>query len=160
VEFAQQTRPRAELRRLAVYFLVGAANTALCYAAYSLLVELGWHYNAALVADYAFGAVLGYVLHRGATFADRLHIRQAFGKYAVTLVVTFAINLVLLDFLVVREILSPLAGQAVAMALATAATYRMQTQWVFRSHEVLELENEAPAAIRMAVETGELRRAA
>jgi putative flippase GtrA len=120
---------------MVVYSIVGAANTALCYAAYSLLVELGWHYNAALVADYVFGAVLGFALHRGATFADRRHIRQAFGKYAVTLIVTFAINLVLLDLLVVRQILSPLAAQAVAMLVATAATYRMQTQWVFRSHE-------------------------
>lgn len=126
-----------------VFAAVGAANTALCYAAYVALVELRWHYNAALVADYAFGAVLGFVLHRGATFSDRRHIRQAFGKYAITLIVTFFINLAILDLLVVRAGLSPLAAQAVAMAIATAATYRMQTQWVFRSHEANEIAEES-----------------
>lgn len=135
-----------------VFALVGAANTALCYAVYVALVELRWHYNAALVADYAFGSLFGFALHRAATFADRRHIRQAFGKYAVTLVVTFAINLAILDLLVVRDVLTPLAAQAVAMVLATAATYRLQTHWVFRSHEAASRAHEAASRAHEAMD--------
>ena len=137
---------RPEIRRMAVFALVGAANTAICYAVYVLLVQLGWHYNLALVADYGFGVVLGFGMHRASTFADRTHLRQAFGKYVLTLVLAFAVNLVILDVLVAAEHLSPLLAQFVAMMIATATSYRLQTHWVFRSHELVN-EPEGDASL-------------
>ncbi len=128
-------RERWEWKRLAVFIVVGCVNTAVCYAFYALLVWLGWHYNRALAADYALGALVGYALHRGATFADRTHVRAGLGKYTVTLAVTFAANLVLLDWLVTRGWLAPLAGGAVAMTAASLVGYHLQARWVFRSHE-------------------------
>jgi putative flippase GtrA len=124
-----------EIRRLAVYGVVGTLNTALCYALFALLAHgCAWHYRYALAADYAFGLVLGYVLHRVSTFADRKHLRQAFGKYTITLAATFVLNFLLLDAIVQSRLLGPVAAQAVAMIAVTMASYLAQKQWVFRSY--------------------------
>ncbi|HEX3724619.1 MAG TPA: GtrA family protein [Pirellulales bacterium] len=126
----------AEIKRLLVFGAVGTLNTAACYVVFAILVHVfAWHYNLALVADYAFGVVLGYSLHRISTFADRIHVRGGFGKYAVTLVVTFALNLILLDWLVERDWFGPVEAQAFAMVAVTFASYRMQKHWVFRSYD-------------------------
>lgn len=136
---------RVELRRLLLFVLVGTLNTAVCYALYALLVEFcAWHYDLALAADYGFGTVLGYVLHRASTFADRLHVERAFGKYTLTLVVTFLANFAVLDGLVRWELLGPLSAQGVAMAVVTLGSYWAQHYWVFRSNDVGTLDA-APA---------------
>jgi putative flippase GtrA len=124
-----------ELRRLVLFGVIGTLNTAICYALYAALVELAdWNYKLALVADYAFGIVLGYVLHRASTFADRRNLKQAFGKYTVSLVGAFLLNYLALEWLVEKRMLGALAAQAVAMTLATLASYLLQKHWVFRSH--------------------------
>ena len=131
----QPSRRSAETRRLVVFVVVGTVNTAICYALFAVLVyAYGCHYNVALVADYAFGTMLGYVLHRLSTFADRKPLRRAFRKYTLALVATFVVNLILLDLLVERDWLNPLAAQASAMSVATLASYVLQKHWVFRSH--------------------------
>ncbi len=123
-----------EIRRLVIFTVVGTINTVACYALFALLVHTcAWHYHPALAADYGFGIVLGYVLHRGSTFADRTHLRRAFSKYTVTLVATFAANFVLLDAIVRSAMLEPLAAQAVAMLAVTLGSYLVQKHWVFRS---------------------------
>ncbi len=128
-------KPRPELARLAVFGITGTANTAACFAAYAALIDLcGWHYNVALVADYVLGAVLGFAMHRLATFGDRRHLRFAFSKYVLTLVAAFGLNFVLLDAAVERLGLGALMGQAVSLAAVTLVTYALQTHWVFRSH--------------------------
>ena len=130
---------KIEIRRLLIFGVVGSLNTLICYALFATLVHwFEWHYNLALVADYVFGSVVGYLLHRLSTFADRTHLRQAFGKYAVTLVLAFLANLVALDAIVVQNLLGPLAAQIVAMTVATFVSYSLQKHWVFRSHEQLE----------------------
>jgi putative flippase GtrA len=125
--------PVAEWKRLFVFGAAGTLNTAVCYALFAGLVQVGCHYNLALAADYAFGIVLGYLLHRMSTFADRKDVRQAFGKYTVALVATFLANLALLNLLVALRLLGPLAAQLVAMSVATLASYGLQKQWVFRA---------------------------
>jgi putative flippase GtrA len=138
-----------ELRRLIVFGVIGTLNTAICYALYAALVELvDWNYKLALVADYAFGIVLGYVLHRVSTFADRKNLKQAFGKYTVALVGAFLLNYVVLEWLVEKQMLGALAAQAVAMTLATLGSYLVQKHWVFRSHAHPET---TPAANNKAV---------
>ncbi len=128
-------RPGIELRRLIVYAMVGTLNTAICYALFAALVQLcAWHYQLALAADYAFGILLGYALHRVSTFADRNQLRQAFGKYVVTLAATFLANFLLLDLIVRSRLLEPIAAQGVAMIAVTLASYLPQKHWVFRSH--------------------------
>ncbi len=123
------------MRRLMVFGMVGTVNTVVCYALFAALVHVfEWDYNLALVADYAFGAGLGYGLHRVATFADRKHVKQAFGKYALTLVITFLANLLLLDVMVRRRWFDPLVAQALAMGMVTLLSYALQKHWVFRSH--------------------------
>jgi putative flippase GtrA len=121
-----------ELKRLFVFSATGTLNTAVCYALFAVLVQAGCHYNLALAADYALGIVLGFVLHRLSTFADRKHLHRAFGKYLVALVAMFLVNLALLDLLVALDMLGPLAAQLVAMCAATLASYALQKDWVFR----------------------------
>jgi putative flippase GtrA len=134
---------KLELRRLVLFGVIGTLNTAICYALYAALVELAdWNYKLALVADYVFGIVLGYVLHRVSTFADRKNLKQAFGKYTLSLVAAFLLNYVALEWLVEKQVLGALAAQAVAMTLATVASYLVQKHWVFRSHA----QGEAPPA--------------
>jgi putative flippase GtrA len=136
--------PATELRRFVVYGAVGALNTAICYLLFAALVDwCGWHHHLALAADYAFGIVLGYALHRTATFADRLRLKHAFQKYAITLALTFVANFALLDAIVRAQLLGTLAGQAVAMTIATLVSYGVQQRWVFRSH------GETPATLRI-----------
>jgi putative flippase GtrA len=128
---------KLEIRRLIVFGAVGAVNTAVCYTLYASLVRWGgWHYNLALVADYALGAVLGFTLHRLATFADRTHLRQAFGKYALTLIACFALNFAVLDWNVQKLLLDPLPAQAIAIAVVTLFSYLLQKHWVFRCHRL------------------------
>ena len=129
---------QVEFRRLLLFTGVGTVNTGVCYGFFALLVYLDCHYNLALAADYVFGIGLGYVLHRLSTFSDRKHVKQAFGKYALVLVATFLVNLVLLDWIVYEQWLDPLPGQAVAMIGATLLSYLLQKHWVFRSHETPE----------------------
>ncbi len=127
-----QPEKQREWTRLAVFMAIGTLNTAVCYVLYAALVALGWHYNLALVIDYLAGTFIGYVLHRGTTFADRGQVR-ALGKYSLTQVAMFLINLVLLDALVASRLMAPLAAQAVAVIAPTLAVYYVQTYWVFRA---------------------------
>lgn len=148
-----------EFRRLIVFGAVGTLNTIVCYALFVALVHgIGLHYDLALAADYGFGILVGYALHRFSTFADRTHVRRAFGKYTVTLVATFAANLVLLDAIVRNRWLDPLAAQAVAMITVTLASYGAQKHWVFRSHAQRAIPSQpAPQPLN---EVGQRRRAA
>jgi len=134
---------RREIRRLFVFGVMGTLNTAVCYAMFALFVRVfDWHYNLALVVDYGFGAILGYTLHSAGTFADRKHVRQAFGKYAITLVLAFLLNLGLLNLTVRTLQLEPLPAQAVSILFVTMLSYSMQRFWVFRSHHPPEAEAE------------------
>ncbi len=150
------SRHQREIRRLVVFGMVGSLNTAICYGLFAALVHwLAWNYNMALVADYAFGAVLGYSLHRIATFADRKNVRLGFGKYAVTLIIAFLLNIAVLNLIVQRLQLDPLPAQAMSIMLVTLLSYTMQRFWVFRSHHhpqaVPEAETEPAAQAPLAV---------
>ena len=135
-----------EIRRLMVFGVMGTFNTVICYALFAALVHwFHWNYNKALVVDYAFGAFLGFTVHRIATFADRKHVRFAFGKYAVTLILSFLLNLAALDAAVKRLLLDPLVGQLLALVFVTTFSFLMQKHWVFRSHAATTAEPEVDA---------------
>ncbi len=128
---------RVETHRLALFAVVGGFNTAVCYALFATLVRgFAWHHNYALLADYGFGAVLGFSLHRLATFGDRTELRQPLPKYLLSLVIMFTLDLGTLNLLVAAGLLGPLVAQAVAIGLVTTASYLLQKHWVFRSHAV------------------------
>ena len=140
---------KTELRRLTLFIAVGTLNTAICYALYAALIEWAhWDYMLALVADYGFGIVLGYALHRVSTFADRKNLKQAFSKYTLALIGAFVLNAIALNWIVEKGLLDPLAAQAVAMMLATGVSYALQKHWVFRSHGHLDPSTSTQAEIR------------
>lgn len=128
----------SEVRRLLVFGVMGTLNSAICYALFATLVHAyAWHHNAALVVDYGFGVMLGFALHRQATFADRIHLQGALRKYAATLGAVFLADLAILNLLVGSGMLGPLVAQAVAVLVVTTFSYLLQKHWVFRSHETL-----------------------
>ena len=153
---------RIELRRLIVFGAVGSFNTIVCYALYAALVYvLNWHHNVALVADYAFGAMLGFTTHRLSTFADRKHVKQAFEKYLTALVVSFSLNLALLNGILATRLFNPLAGQALAIGLVTLVSFMLQKHWVFRSHHEPESDPQTvPVELERAAIASTSRRAA
>ena len=59
----------APLGQLARYVTVGAANTAISFAAYALLITASAPSGVAAALAFAAGAVNGYVLNRRWTFA-------------------------------------------------------------------------------------------
>jgi putative flippase GtrA len=136
-----------------VFGVMGTFNTVTCYALYAAMVHwFHWNYNFALVLDYAFGAVLGFTVHRIATFADRKHVRLAFGKFAVTLVLSFLLNVTVLNAAVERLLLDPLVAQLLALVFVTLFSYTMQKHWVFRSHPARDLELDAAADADLELE--------
>jgi putative flippase GtrA len=70
----------APLGQLARYVTVGAANTAISFAAYALLIAVAVPSGAAAALAFAAGAVNGYVLNRRWTFAaaDSTRARTAY----------------------------------------------------------------------------------
>lgn len=146
----------SELRRLLVFGVMGTLNTAICYALFAALVRAyAWHYNAALVVDYGFGMVLGFGLHRQATFADRTHVRGAMAKYAITLGAAFLADLAILNLIIVSQMLGPLVARAVAVTIVTTFSYLLQKHWVFRSHETLAVAEPAvPLVQTLSQQTG------
>ncbi len=122
-----------EHRKVAKFILVGSFNTGAMLGLYWLLIWLGLHYKLALTADYAVGAVLGYLLNRAWTFASQGRSKAGFPKYVATYVFVFGLNFVLLHIAVETVGMDAFWGQIPALALVTIVSYLMQRFWVFRT---------------------------
>jgi putative flippase GtrA len=70
----------APIGQFARYLAVGAANTAISFVAYALLVSVSTPYAPAAAVAFGIGAVNGYVLNRRWTFsaADTTRARLAY----------------------------------------------------------------------------------
>jgi putative flippase GtrA len=86
--------------QFARFILVGASNTAISLAVYSLLVALAVPFVLAAAVAFGLGAVNGYVLNRRWTFSARDSRRarlayacvQAFGALATSLLVWLLVH--------------------------------------------------------------------
>lgn len=114
------------------FVVVGIANLIGTYALYAALVSAGCLYNIALLADYAFGTVLGYVLHRRWTFVSSERAHRSFPRYLAMCVAAYLLNGALLNVIVVSQLSGPLLGQAFALVLTTMISFLAQLFWVFR----------------------------
>jgi len=137
---------KTSLARLIKFSLAGGINTVVTYAFYAGLIWLGVHFNPALAGEYIVGIVLGFLLNRIWTFSDRRHLDHPFRKYLATYALVFLVNLVLLNALVWAG-LHPLPGQAVALGLATLASYLLQKNWVFKSRQKQVIRQQAAGAM-------------
>lgn len=113
--------------------VVGLVNTAVTFGVYALLVALGLHHLAALVAIYALGIVLGFTLNKRITFGVRerttvaMAIRMVLGYLPI-----LALNAVFLDLLVTRLGVGKYASQAISLVFVAVSSYLTQRFFVFR----------------------------
>jgi putative flippase GtrA len=121
----------APLGQLARYVTVGAANTAISFAAYALLIAVAVPSEIAAVLAFAVGAVNGYVLNRRWTFSapDSARARlvytcvQAAGALAAGALV----------WVLVHEMGADRIGAYVAaVPPVTLATFAANRCWTFR----------------------------
>ena len=121
-----------DIGRLVRFGLAGGVTTLVTYGIYVVLLGFGVHFNAALALEYGVGILLGFGLNRIFTFGDRRDLERPFVRYVATYVAVFGLNLVLLNALVLTG-LHPVPAQALALGLATLASYVLQRNWVFRA---------------------------
>lgn len=74
---------RGELRRLVRFCVVGAVNTLLTLAAFTLLTVAGVPAVAASALGFGIGAINGYQLNARWTFAGATRDRTRAGRYVV-----------------------------------------------------------------------------
>ena len=117
------------------FLLAGAANTAINYSLFVLLVYVGVHYNIALAIEYICGICLGYVLNRywtfSATISSTTGMRKGFSRYIALYLAVFGLNAVLLNAFVLLDIFGPIVGQLLALCVATLFSFQLQNKWVF-----------------------------
>jgi putative flippase GtrA len=113
------------------YLLVGAANTAITFATYALLVRAGVPPVAASVVAFGAGAVNGYVLNRSWTFRSARRGAGAGGRYVIVLLAGLGLNALGVALGVNVGGLPHLAGEIVALPPATATTFVLARWWVF-----------------------------
>jgi putative flippase GtrA len=121
----------APLGQLARYVTVGAANTAISFAAYALLIGVAVPSDAAAALAFAAGAVNGYVLNRRWTFAvpDSARARTAY----VCVQAAGALASGVLVWALVHEAGAGRVGAYVAaVPPVTLATFLANRRWTFR----------------------------
>lgn len=126
-------RGHEERSKVVKFLIVGGTNTALMYGLYLLLLWVGVAYVPAVIADYAIGIAVGYLLNRHWTFASQGRPTYGFLKYCTSYVGVFLLNLVLLVGFVELGDIDEGIAQIPAIGLATVASYLLQRRWVFRA---------------------------
>jgi putative flippase GtrA len=123
----------ALVRQFVKYGVVGASNTVLTFATYSVLVVwIGVPYLVALVVGYLPGALNSYLLNRHWTFgAGHLSHAHTGTRFAIVqgcaIVVNFGALYVLVDEFHVEKILA----QAILTVPVVAITFFINRTWTF-----------------------------
>jgi len=117
-------------RQFARFLVVGVGNTLVSFVVYRLLLALALPYALAAPLSFAAGALNGYVLNVGWTFAARDSRRAR-----VTYVGIQALGAVSLSLLVAFFVQAAGAGRVAAFALAippvTVCTFAANRVWAF-----------------------------
>ena len=119
-------------RRVARYAIVGALNTTITFAVYSVLVVAGVGYVAALVVGYAAGLVTGFTLNRQWTFRVLGAKRRQMPRYLLVQGTGLLANLAVLALLIEVAGTPAVLAQGVALFAVFASTYLLNRHWTFR----------------------------
>jgi putative flippase GtrA len=117
--------------QLVRYLAVGASNTALTLAGYAVLVRAGVPAVVASAVAFAAGAVNGYRLNRTWTFRRPRGGPRAGARYAAVQLAGLGLNALGVALAVGAAGLPRLAGEALALPLASATTFLLARGWVF-----------------------------
>lgn len=115
-------------RRFLLFLIVGAGNTIVGYLLYLIGLAIGLPYQAALTGATILGAIFNFFTTGRIVFESRA-LHNIFGFLAVY-GMTFAVNLVLLTFLVEAGIGKALA-QAALLPLIVTLSFLLNKYLVF-----------------------------
>ncbi|HEX2704065.1 MAG TPA: GtrA family protein [Solirubrobacteraceae bacterium] len=114
------------------YGVVGASNTALTFATYSVGVWIGVPYLVALIVGYIPGALNSYLLNRHWTFdAGHLAHSRAGTRFAIVQSCAILANLGLLYLMVHHLHVDKIAAQAILTIPVVAITFFVNRSWTF-----------------------------
>ncbi|HEY1540344.1 MAG TPA: GtrA family protein [Solirubrobacteraceae bacterium] len=118
--------------QFARFAVVGASNTVLTLAVYTLLLWAGLPYIEAFAPAFAAGAVSGYTLNRLWTFDVAAARSRGLMRYASVQLAGLALNAVLLIAFVELLGMQRLMAQVVAVGCVSLLTFAASRRWVFR----------------------------
>lgn len=126
-------RPRVPevILQLVRFGLVGATNTTLTLATYSVVLALEAPVSLAGAVGWGVGAVNGYLLNRAWTFRGAPRGAIPAARYVVVQVMGSALNAALVAIAVGHEHLPRLAGELVVLPPVTLLTFVLCRGWVF-----------------------------
>jgi len=113
------------------FIIVGATNTAVTFAAYALLLDIGLHYLDALLPAFALGALNGYTLNRVWTFRAGAFQRAALARYVGAQLCGLGLNALLLVALIEAFGAHRLLAQILATPIVSCVTFAANRYWVF-----------------------------
>jgi putative flippase GtrA len=120
------------VRQFVKYGVVGASNTLVNFAVYSIGVTIGIHYLIALVLGYAVGALNSYILNRHWTFqAGHIAHTTAGTRFALVTGAAIAVNVGLLYLFVHHLGISKIPAQAILTVPLLAVTFPINRWWSF-----------------------------
>ena len=120
------------VRQLIKYGIVGASNTVLTFAIYTVLVEVGVQYLIALILGYLAGSLNSYLLNRHWTFrAGHLAHTSVGPRFAIVQVAAILANLGLLYLLVHHLGIHKILAQAILTVPVLAVTFFVNRAWSF-----------------------------
>lgn len=137
---AREVRRRSRLflllrRREVAFLLVGATNTLLGLAVFTVLYYT-WggtlHYLGSLVLAYAVGILVGFVLHRRLVFRVEGNVLMDFVRFTSVQATSLALNTALLPALVEIVGLPVLPAQVISLAIVVVASYFGHLLFSFR----------------------------
>ena len=117
--------------QLVRFAVVGASNTIITLIMYALLVAAGVPSVAAAVISWSGGAANGYRLNRAWTFASTVRGTRPAVRYAVVQALGAGLDALAVWALVTHEHAPRIAGELVALPVATALTFFCCRRWVF-----------------------------
>ena len=122
----------ALVRQFVKYGVVGASNTVLTFATYSVGVWIGVPYLVALIVGYLPGALNSYLLNRHWTFAagDLSHAHTG-SRFAIVQGCAIVANLGALYVLVHELAVEKILAQAILTVPVVAITFFINRTWTF-----------------------------
>lgn len=113
------------------FLAVGVLNTLFGYAAYAVLLVVGFPYPVALLLATIFGVIFNYFNFGQFVFSGHRDW-LAFCKFVAVYAAIYAMNAVGLRVLVQDFLLNPYVGQFICIPPSVLLSWLLMNYWVFR----------------------------
>ncbi|MCF8296638.1 MAG: GtrA family protein [Saprospiraceae bacterium] len=123
------------LLQFSKYSIVGIINLGFTFTIYWFLLKIILaHYNIALTVSWAMGVVLTYVINFTWVFKpeEKIEFRKRFWKYVTVYIVSYGMNILVLDYLVVSMGYDPLYMQFLIIPLIVLINFTGIKYWVMK----------------------------